>query len=87
MQEAADKFEEKRTLNALPGKQQHEKLDVTAFKKSQHYTDVYQEGTLQNPDTFLAQNDVDPDIFPSKERKMAFIEEEVEFLGSETAGL
>eukprot|EP00439_Symbiodinium_sp_Y106_P020324 s2140_g2.t1 len=74
---AEEKFIEKRTQNVLPNRQQHERLDVTAFKKSEVYADFYQEGTLEDLDLFLTKQDVDPKIFHSLSKKIEFIETEL----------
>ena len=41
-------------------RQHHERLDVTAFKRSEVYADFFQEGTLENLDKFLTKHDIDP---------------------------
>ena len=71
-------WEMHRAQNALPrsGRRKFEAVDMTSFRKEEQYADIWDEGELQDVDSFLTGQGVDIEEFASMDQKLRFIQEE-----------
>ena len=77
-------WEEKRAYNAQPGRKHHEQVDMTVFQQETVYTDVFQEGDVQEINSFLREQGFDPAAWPDDVARQDFAEKDsaIVFTGS-----
>ena len=79
LQELNSDWENKRRYNTSKGRKTYERLDLTAYKKEEVYSDVFQDGEITPIDDFLIDKGFSPLDFGSTKEKLEFVEQETAF--------
>ena len=71
------KWEEKRRANTAPGRKSYERVDLKAYKDTENYADIFEEGVALTMQEFLVDRGFDPDTFESEFMMKRFIEQDI----------